>query len=420
MRALEFRRQLWRYIASRVVYDAVPGAWSARIAPLHHIEREPPVPTRPGWLRARVRISGVCGSDLNMITGHDSLSLEPEATYPFVPGHELVAETATEPLPGGSAPRDDLPTGTRVAVWPVLGCKARDHDPCGACTTGWEGLCTRREEGWPSPGLSIGFNRDTGGGWSEACLLHTSQLWPLPDSVSDEDAVVLDAAATALGGLLRTGDPAQGRTLVIGGGTIGLLTAYLDQALNLSAECEVLVRHEPQRRWASDHGLRASVVRDEAGFRSWAADRSIGSKRVIGHGYVYTGTFDRVVVAAASRSAVRWALDTVRPRGTIALLAAPTNLRDLDPTKIWYREVTVRGIYDYAPVPWDGDWVHPYQLLIPRLADGTLSFRSLVTHQFALPDYVRAFDAAVRRGSSGAIKVAFRPGAHGEATFVGA
>ena len=132
--------------------------------------------------------------------------------------------------------------------------------------------------------------------------------------------------------------------------------------------------------------------------------------RVIGHGYVYAGTYDRVVVAAASQSALRWAIGAVRPRGTIALLAAPANLSGLDPTRIWYREVTVRGIYAYAPVPWHGEWVHPYEVLIPRLADGTLRFRSLVTHRFALSDYVAAFDTAVRRGRSRAIKVVFRPG----------
>jgi threonine dehydrogenase-like Zn-dependent dehydrogenase len=344
-----------------------------------------------------------------MITGHDSLSLEPEATYPFVPGHELVAETATEAVPGGPAPRGGVSPGARVAVWPVLGCRARNHEPCAACAGGWEGLCTRRDEGWPGRGLSIGFNRDTGGGWSEACLLHTTQLWPLPEAVSDEDAVVLDAAATALGALLRTTPMPDGHTLVIGGGSIGLLAAHLVQALDLAGGCEVIVRHESQRKWASDHGLRASVVRSDAAFRSWASDRSIAAKRVVGHGYVYSGTFDRVVVAAASQSAVRWALDTVRPRGTIALVAAPSNLRGLDPTKIWYREVTVRGIYDYAPVLWQGEWVHPYEVLIPKLADASLKFGDLVTHQFALSDYVTALDAAVRREASGAIKVAFRP-----------
>lgn len=409
MQALEFRHELARYAASRATYSLARRAWSARIAPLYRVERELPVPTRPGWLRARVRLSGICGSDLSMITGQDSLTLEPEATYPFVPGHELVVETALDPLPGGPPPRDGLAAGGRAAVWPVLGCRARNLESCAACASGWEGLCTRRHEGWPDRGLSLGFNRDTGGGWSEACLVHVSQLWPLPDSVSDEDAVLLDAAATALGGLLRAGEPRGGTTLVIGGGTIGLLAAYLDGALGLSAKREVLVRYEGQLRWARARGIAASLVRDDAGFRAWAAERSIPSTRVVGRRFVYAGAYDRVLVAAGSRSAVRWALDAVAPRGTVALLAAPTTLAGVDPTRVWYREVTVRGIYDYAPVPWENQWVHPYAVLIPRLADGTLRFRDLVTHTFPIADYVSAFDAAVRRARSGAIKVVFRP-----------
>jgi len=408
MEALEFRHGLLRYLASRVTYRAWKRAWSARIAPLYHIQREPPVATEPGWLRARVRLSGICGSDLSMVTGQDSLSLEPEATYPFVPGHELVVELETLPIPGGgTALRGGLAPGRRAVVWPILGCRARNLHPCPACASGWDGLCTRRHDGWPGPGLATGFNRDTGGGWAESCLVHASQLWPLPDNVSDEDAVMLDPAATALGGLLRSAG--RGETLVIGGGSIGLLCGHLDRALGLSDSCEVLVHHDAQERWAVEHGIDATVVRDEAHFQSWADDRSIGYKHVVGYGRVYEGRYARVLVTAATPTAIQWALDAVQPRGTLVLIAAPTNLRGLDPTKIWYREVSVQGIYDYAPVPWEGSWVHPYEVLIPNLATGRLRFRDFVTHQFPLSAYATAFSTAVRRARSGAIKVAFRP-----------
>lgn len=374
-----------------------------------------PVPDSPGWVRLGVRRAGICGSDTAFLTGADSLYLEPEATYPFVPGHEVVGVVeALGPPALGVEGEPRIREGDRVAVWVPLGCRARNAVPCQPCQAGWDGLCERRDGAWPDRGLSTGFNRGTGGGWAEACLAHRSQLWPLSPSVSDEDAVLLDPAATAAAALLRTeGDLPEARdaprTLVVGGGPVGLLSALLHRALGLRGTCETLVRHAFQQRWAEGRGLATTVVRDEPGFETWARERGLGSTRVVGYGKVHRGAYDRVVVAAGSQQAVTWALRAVRPGGVVALVAAPASLR-LDPTPLWYREVTVRGVYVYGPVPWDGAWRHPFAVLLPLLADGGLSFRGLVTHTFPLDRYDEALKAAVGRAGREAIKVTLQPG----------
>src|SRR5205823_1891475 len=100
-------------------------------------------------------------------------------------------------------------------------------------------------------------------------------------------AVVLDPATAALAALLRTATDGPAHTLVIGGGTIGLLTAWLHRQLALPGACELLVRHEFQRSWAAERGLAVTVVRGEADFRAWAAARAIPAERVAGYGAVY-------------------------------------------------------------------------------------------------------------------------------------
>jgi threonine dehydrogenase-like Zn-dependent dehydrogenase len=402
MEALQFRYELFRYLTSRLAFRVSRRLWSARRCPLHHVHLDPPTPTHPGWTSLRVHVSGICGSDLNMVTGQESLYLAPEATYPFVPGHEVVGHV--------ERPTAGLNAGDRVALWPVLGCAARNlSPPCEPCAAGWDGLCRRRHDAWPGPGLSVGFNRDTGGGWSECCLAHRSQLWKLPDSVDDRDAVVLDPATAALAALLRTATDGPARTLVIGGGTIGLLTAWLHRQLALPGECELLVRHEFQRAWAAERGLTATVVRGEAGFRTWAAARSIPVERVAGYGVVYRGHYHRVIDAAGTRSSLTWALRAVRPLGVVALVTAPADLGGIDPTPIWYREIALRGTYEYGLVPWQRRPTHPYEVMIPRLADGTLRLRDVITHTFPLAGYVEALGTALHRGRSRAIKVVFRP-----------
>jgi threonine dehydrogenase-like Zn-dependent dehydrogenase len=264
----------------------------------------------------------------------------------------------------------------------------------------------RRDEGWPSRGITIGFNRETGGGWAEECLAHESQLRELPDTVSDNDALLLDPACAALAALLRTQQSHHERTLVIGGGTIGQIVARLHSALELPGSCELLVRYDHQAGVAKG----ATLARNGSDFESWAASRNITSRRVQAYGLVHSGVFDRVIDCAGTRESLSWAMAAVKPRGDLVLVTAAALLTKWDPTSIWYRELTVHGINQYGPVPWNGAVSHPYDVLIPLLAIGRLRLGDLVTHEFTLENYVAAFDACVQRANSGAIKVSFRPG----------
>ena len=119
--------------------------------------------------------------------------------------------------------------------------------------------------------------------------------------------------------------------------------------------------------------------------------------------------YDRVVVAAASRSAFEWAVRAVRPGGRIALLTSPALLRGFDPTPLWYREITISGIYVYGPVPWKGGQRHAFDILIDAMQNKGLSFQSLLTHEFSLEHYRDAVDTALNHSGPQSIKVAFRP-----------
>ena len=395
MHALQFRHDVLRYLVSRSASAISPRLWSVRLAPLHEVRLPWPETAHRHWIPVRVRLAGICGTDINLLTGRDSLFLEPEASYPFVPGHEIVGEIE--------------PNGARVAVWSVLGCRTRNvNPPCAPCGQGWDGQCERRADTWPGAGLGIGFNRETGGGWAQAFLAHRSQLWPLTDAVSDADAVLLDPAATALAALLRSdGNPEQ--TLVIGGGTIGLLVAHLHNALGFPGSCELLVKHEFQKAWAQQRGYSATLIRSEPEFRDWASSRGYPAHRVAGYGWVFRGVFDRVIDAAGSLQSVRWGLASTRPGGCLCSVTAPRTLDGVDPTALWYRDITWRGVYVYGPVRWEDEWLHPFSVLLPRLESKQLVLRDLLTHTFGLSDYDKAFDAAVHRRESRAIKVAMDP-----------
>ena len=161
-------------------------------------------------------LSGICGSDLATISGKSSFYFSPLVSLPFVPGHEVVGELLDDV--------DDLPQGTRIALEPVLSCLARGLDPCDNCKTGRNGRCDRVTTGHVSAGLQTGYCADTGGGWSKMFVAHRSQLHAVPDGLSDSKAVLLEPLSCAVHTALRANLEPNANVVVIGAGTVGILT----------------------------------------------------------------------------------------------------------------------------------------------------------------------------------------------------
>jgi threonine dehydrogenase-like Zn-dependent dehydrogenase len=149
MRALRFDRKPLRYAAAFLAGSLSPGKGAA-VGPLALVDDDPPALPGPDWVTIKPRLAGICGSDLSTVDGTSSRYFEPIVSFPFVPGHEVVA---------------DGPDGARVVVEPVLGCVTRAIDPpCPACARGDLGNCERLAYGLLEPGLQTGFCCDTGGG----------------------------------------------------------------------------------------------------------------------------------------------------------------------------------------------------------------------------------------------------------------
>ena len=141
-------------------------------------------PDLPGeaWARVRVTVGGICGSDLHLFSSATgpSPTLGSLAAFPFVMGHEIAGRVIE------SGPGCPVGVGTRVAVDPTIGCVARGIEPrCRHCAAGWAQDCLNLGSKTLTPGLSLGYTSDLGGGWAEQVLAHVSMLHPLPDAVPD-------------------------------------------------------------------------------------------------------------------------------------------------------------------------------------------------------------------------------------------
>ena len=71
MLALEMFRSLPRTVAGKAMGGRIPMVGSVTM-PLRMVTIDPPKADRPGWVRLRTRLSGICGSDLGAVSGKTS------------------------------------------------------------------------------------------------------------------------------------------------------------------------------------------------------------------------------------------------------------------------------------------------------------------------------------------------------------
>lgn len=379
MRALQVRRSAPRFGLARMA-AAISAESAARLGPLEHRRLDEPERPGPGWVRLRPRLSGICGSDLAMLEGRASTYFDPIVSFPFTPGHEIVADVLDGEL-----------AGRRVVVIPVLHCVARGIDPpCPACLAGAINRCERIAFGRLDAGLQTGFCTATGGGWGELLVAHESQLVPVPEALSDEAAVMIEPTACAVRAARQAGDAAL--VVVLGAGTLGLLTiAALGEAARGRRPERLIAtaRYPLQRRWAEELGAEVCAP-DEVARRV----RSITGSLVIGE--QLTAGSPVVVDCVGSDDSIRQALDVVAPGGEIVLVGMPGHT-SVDLTGLWHREVALRGCYAYERDDFDA----AVGLV------GRLDLGRLVSATYPIRDHVDALAHAAGAGPRGAVRIAF-------------
>jgi threonine dehydrogenase-like Zn-dependent dehydrogenase len=369
------------------------GGWMPWLE-LHRYD--PPAHRGPDWVRLRPTLAGVCGTDVALLTGHASAILSPFASFPAVLGHEVVGVVQED--------------GRRVVVDPIIGCLVRGLEPCRRCAAGQARFCERATEGGISPGLLIGYCADLPGGWSDAMIVHRSQLHPIPDALSDEAAALVEPFSVALHAVLARPPAAGERVLVIGAGTLGLLTAAALRLAAPEAVVVLLARHDRQRALGERLGATVAGAGRSAAIRAAQHHAAARLHRSILGQAVLSGGFAQVYDAVGTRESVRDALTVADAGARVVLVGGPAELGGLDWTLAWARELRIEGTYVYGTEPSLPDTAHTMDEAIRLLASHPeLPIGELVTHTFALEEWRLAMRTALRHGPSGAIKVAFRP-----------
>lgn len=163
---------------------------------LRVIEMEKPTLDEKNNILVKMTAAGICGSDVGIYHGTNAA-----ATYPRVIGHEMVGRVAEV---GANASR--LKIGDRVIINQVTSC---GH--CYPCKIGRGNVCDN---------LAVrGVHID--GGYREYIAVPESDCYILPDSLSDQDAVMIEPTTIAIQSCHRAELSQDDMLLIYGSGALG-------------------------------------------------------------------------------------------------------------------------------------------------------------------------------------------------------
>jgi 2-desacetyl-2-hydroxyethyl bacteriochlorophyllide A dehydrogenase len=237
----------------------------------------------------RVRLAGICGTDLQLVRGYYS--------FTGIPGHEFVGEVVEAP---------DKPSlvGQRVA--------SEINVPCGACSeckTLHFNHCANR---------SVVGIKGRNGAFAEYVTLPIRNLHRVADSISDEMAVFTEPLAAALEILQQIHIKPSHSVLVVGAGRLGQLVA---QVLQLTGcNLQVVARYPKQKELLKKRDIS-----------------TIEESQLPAH------TMDIIVEATGSATGFDLACRAVRPRGTIVLKSTYKGDININLANVVVNEVTIVG-----------------------------------------------------------------------------
>ena len=328
---------------------------------------EPRLPD-DNWVKARVRMAGICGTDLRHWEKAE------EALHCCIMGHELAGEVVEI---GSAVTR--VAVGDRVLVESVLGC---GH--CDWCRVQQYNRC---------PDLYPTRRASVSRAYAEYVVGPQHKFHRLPDSVGFDDAALLDTYAVALHAQHLSGLTIGSRVAIIGAGPIGLGQLMLAKA---SGATVTIIDRMP-------HALALAA--------RLGADRVVHSDGDDPQAAVGAMTDDRgadiVFECAGGESmpdTLPLATRLVRRGGKVVIVGGFDDgaiAIPLEWQRIQMSEITLISSASFAFYD-----IHAEQVeVIDLVARGVLKTQELITHRFPLDRINDAFEAAQDRGRTGAIFV---------------
>jgi 2-desacetyl-2-hydroxyethyl bacteriochlorophyllide A dehydrogenase len=297
-----------------------------------------------GYLTVKPIISSICGSDIKIFSGKMK-----GISYPFIPGHEWVGIVVEAPSGFGHL------LGKRV-VPDILG----NCGICSYCNKLLPNLCKTLEE----PGIN------THGGFGEVCYIRPDKVYLINDSISNEEATLIEPLAVALYALKRVPVHEDDIIMIIGGGGIGQMIA---QACLLRNPKSILLidHHDFRLDLAKKQGVEITINPNSVDIYSFFSKNPSLSPSIV---YEVTGT----------HSGIDLAFNIIKKAGTIGIVGYSGDEKyELSTAEIMVRLLNITGVLSpTGTIPKSIEYVlNKHVNLLP-----------LLTHLYKLNDFSQAFE----------------------------
>jgi threonine dehydrogenase-like Zn-dependent dehydrogenase len=406
MKAIQFNVTIPRYAFGLVAEKVYPPLLWSGLSCL--TMNDVPEPALPGdeWVKINTDLAGICGTDTGTIYLKTSTYYEPFSSKKFTMGHEQVGRIA-EVGPGVKS----FKVGDRVVVEPTLWCGPRgfkQEDYCEFCAKGHINQCLNITAGDIAPGLFIGGCADTGGSWSRQFTAHRSQLYKVPDSVSDENALLVEPFACTLHPALNHLPGDDETVLIIGAGTIGLMQLAALRALGCKANILISARYSFQKEAAEKLG--ASEVLIGSDLYAQIAERTGGKtlKTMLGE-TVFVGGVDHTFDCVGTASSLMDAVALTRANGIVVIVGVPSVVNKMDWTPIFDKELSIHAQYIYHHAEnYQGRICSTYDIVLELMESGKLDIGWMLNRTYDLEDYRQALSDLADKKNNPIVKAAFR------------
>jgi L-iditol 2-dehydrogenase len=320
-------------------------------APNNIILQQVPIARRQAVLK--VNACAVCGYDVRVFrNGHRKVS------PPVILGHELCGEVQSDVRVDGIT----IKAGSRVAMCPLIPCLN-----CPYCQSNKYNLCMNLRE--------IGSTSD--GGFAQYVavpeqIIKIGGLIPVPESLTDEEAALLEPLACCLNSFSRIAPVAKGSSVVIiGDGPMGLI--HLQLFKRLSSSRIAIVGKVPQRM------EKARVMGADAVFAY--SSRTVAD--VLDFARAGSGA-SAVVIATSNPAAFELATKVAGRNSKINIFAGMPSGQTfvLDANWLHYNQISITGTFSSTP-----------EILAEaaRIAtEKTIDLSAIVTHRYSLKEIEKA------------------------------
>lgn len=319
-----------------------------------------PMPTvGPNDVLIKIHKTAICGTDVHIYNWDEWA--QAHIKVPMVVGHEFIGEV--------------VESGREVSSYHKIGDRVsgEGHIACGHCRNcraGRSHLCRFN--------ISVGVTRQ--GCFAEYLVIPATNAYPIPDSVPDKIASVLDPFGNAAHTTLSF-DLVGEDVLITGAGPVGIMAAAI--ARHVGARFVVITDVNEYRLKLAEK-MGATLAVDSRKTSLDQVMKQLGMKE----------GFDVGLEMSGNARAFNDMITHMNHAGKVALLGFLPHNTGIDWSQVIMKGITIKGIYGR-------EMYDTWYKMITMLQSG-LNIEPVITHEYAIDDYQQAFDM-IRSGHSGKV-----------------